>query len=85
VTVSPGAATLYVSRTQQFTARVSGTSNTTVTLSATAPVSIGVFGTGVVSGSTLAADGSVDSHYTLSSSADSAFPGPNAYVVNASS
>jgi hypothetical protein len=130
VTVSPGAANLSASQTLQFSAAVTGSSNTTVTwsategtitsgglytapatissrhsitvkatsaadvvrfgtatvtLSPTAPVSIGVFGTGVVSGSTLAADGSVDSHYTLSSSADSAFPGPNAYVVNASS
>src|SRR6202171_3882545 len=41
-----------------------------------------IFGTGVNTPSNLLADGAVDSHYTLYSSADSGFPGPNAIVVN---
>jgi len=42
---------------------------------------VSVFNTGVSSGG-LAADGAVDSHYTLIGSADPAFPGPNAFVVD---
>src|ERR1700682_2674072 len=41
-----------------------------------------IFGTGVNTPGNLLADGAVDSHYTLYSSADSGFPGPNAIVVN---
>src|SRR5262249_38263373 len=44
----------------------------------TGPVAIGIFGTGVVSAGVLAADGSVDAHYRLVSSADAGYPGPNA-------
>src|SRR6266404_787427 len=41
-----------------------------------------VFGTGVSTPGNLLADGAVDSHYILYSSADPGFPGPNAIVVN---
>ena len=60
----------------------STTGSATVTLipsSSTVPISI--FNTGVVSAGNLAADGAVDSHYTIINSADSGFPGPNAFVV----
>ncbi len=45
-----------------------------------APGTISVFGTGVTSPGVLAADGSVDAHYTIISSADPSSPGPNAYL-----
>src|SRR6202171_1213561 len=51
-------------------------------LLAQASQNIVIFGTGVNTPSNLLADGAVDSHYTLYSSADSGFPGPNAIVVN---
>jgi uncharacterized protein (TIGR03437 family) len=41
---------------------------------------IALFNTGVQSAGVLAADGSIDSHYKLIGSADSLYPGPNAYV-----
>lgn len=47
--------------------------------------SLSIFGAGIKSAGVLAADGSTDSHYQLASSADSAYPGPNAVVVNAAS
>lgn len=43
-----------------------------------------VYNTGVDNSNSLLADGAVDAHYTLVTSADSAFPGPNAIVVNSS-
>src|SRR5271157_741178 len=43
---------------------------------------IATYNTGVAAAGGLAADGSVDSHYSLTNSADPAFPGPNAAVVN---
>ena len=45
------------------------------------PSQISIYGTGVTSQGTLAADGTVDSHYTITASADPGFPGPNALVV----
>ena len=40
-----------------------------------------IYSTGISSGGGLAGDGTVDSHYTLVSSADPSYPGPSAYVV----
>jgi hypothetical protein len=45
---------------------------------------ISIYNTGVTAAGGLAADGSADSHYSLISSADPAYPGPNALVVNSS-
>jgi hypothetical protein len=45
------------------------------------PVAVPVYGTGIASGGGLAADGTNDPHYTLVSSADPSFPGPNAVVI----
>jgi len=41
-----------------------------------------LFGTGVAAGGGLLPDGAADPHYTLVTSADTAHPGPGAYVVN---
>jgi hypothetical protein len=41
----------------------------------------GIFGTGVDGSGALLANGAVDPHYTLTSSADAAYPGPDAIVV----
>ena len=46
------------------------------------PASLQVFNTGVDAGGNLLADGAVDPHYTLISSADPSTPGPNAYIVD---
>ena len=56
----------------------------TLTATVTTGNTIPIFGTGVQSAGTLATDASVDSHYKLTSSADSAYLGPNALVVNSS-
>jgi hypothetical protein len=59
------------------------TGSATVTLSPSSSTGlIAIFNTGVVSAGTLAADGAVDSHYTIIASADVSGPGPNAYAVN---
>lgn len=44
--------------------------------------SVPVFSTGVAAGGGLAANATVDAHYTLTSGADSVFNGPEAYVAN---
>lgn len=44
--------------------------------------SITLFNTGIAADGSLAAGGSVDLHYTLISSADPSFPGPNAIVAD---
>ena len=43
-----------------------------------------IYNTGVATGGGLLADGAVDPHYTITSSADPGFPGPNAFVVTSS-
>src|SRR5450759_4920986 len=60
------------------------TSSATITLTpaTTGSGKIAIFGTGVASTSSLAADGSVDSHYALIGSADASAPGPSVYVAN---
>src|SRR3981081_3166856 len=50
-------------------------------LASAAPITT-LFNTGVKNDGTLAAGGSVDLHYTLTLSADPAFPGPSAFVAN---
>ncbi len=50
--------------------------------SMTNAVAVTVYNTGVVSAGVPAADGAVDGHYRLTSSPDTAYPGPNAIVVN---
>ncbi|MBI2825612.1 MAG: PEP-CTERM sorting domain-containing protein [Planctomycetia bacterium] len=54
-----------------------------VATSASADAIPGLFNTGVDAGGNVLPDGSVDPHYTLISSDDPSFPGPNALVVNA--
>jgi len=54
----------------------------TCSILAQTPVAIPIFNTGTVSPGVLASDASVDAHYKLITSADPAYPGPNAYVVN---
>src|SRR5262249_44046528 len=49
---------------------------------ASGPVPFAVYGTGVLSSGALAGDGSVDAHYSLISSPDPAYPGPNTVVIN---
>ncbi len=46
---------------------------------------IALFGTGVATFGTLAADGTTDTHYTMTASADPAYPGPAAKVATTSS
>lgn len=43
----------------------------------------GIFGTGLDATGALLADGDVDPHYTMTSSPDGDFPGPEAYAINA--
>jgi hypothetical protein len=70
--------------TARSTADTSKTASATVTLNPPAPTAIAVYNTGVSSGGSLLADGAVDPHYTLTSSADAGAPGPNLFVVNSS-
>jgi len=60
----------------------SAVNSATYTISTSQPIAI--FNTGLTSSGTLAADASVDAHYTLFSSADPSYPGPNALVTNSS-
>jgi hypothetical protein len=53
-----------------------------VTATAGTPTALPVFNTGVTSVGVLAPDGSIDTHYTLVSSADPTAPGPATYVAN---
>jgi hypothetical protein len=47
-------------------------------------VPIVIYNTGVATGGSLLADGAIDPHYTITSSADLGFPGPSAFVINSS-
>jgi subtilisin family serine protease len=58
-----------------------GSAIVTLNPSAGSTAAIVIFNTGEVSAGTLAADGAVDSHYTILASADPLYPGPNAFVV----
>jgi hypothetical protein len=74
------------SATIKATSQADGVTFGTATVTLNAPTTGGtaalpVFNTGVTSAGALAADGSVDSHYTLIASPDPGFPGPNAIVV----
>ena len=57
------------------------TSSVPVTVTVAYQVVPGIYGTGVTDTGELAANGAVDLHYTLISSADANFPGPDAFVV----
>ena len=60
----------------------STTANITMSSGSSGQTAIPIFGTGLTAASGLAADGTVDAHYALVTSADSGFPGPNAFVAN---